>query len=574
MPRPGAEPSPTSPAAWLAHSPWLAGPELAALCRRPPRTLRHQLARLVATGQACHLAVEVAGWPRCHLYALAGPADPLPAPQRLVRLELLRALHSLLLRLTPPGTAPALLPRLCGEPDGPPVAAAPHPLAGLADAWLQRPAAGPGRPPGALLVRWDEGERHEAVERRWLAALLALAPYTPPVVLVCATAAAWHAWHGRLAALDRRPPLTLVLAADLAHPYRPGAPTIWRDAAGRPAGLPRPMPLPAALLTVPAPPPSDRRLTTLAAHRLALSASGLAALRTVAQQPLLTVADLAWFLDVSERAAFGLVAALARRRLLLRLPASVGSGGGTALVDAGPPRLWLSRAGVRLLAAVAGEPPARYRHQTGLGGGAVARPGQPGGNRLLGRLARHPRHTLTVIRLRQYFLHAVRAARRAGRPVDLLVWQGPTVRPVFFPTGNAALVCRPVRTGRGALATVARGKVEPDARAQLAVGARRLTLLIEVDGGSERARRLQRKLRHYAGWGASPAARHGRLLVITTTAWREGLIQRLAAAAAEQQGVAPPPLWTTTFDALAQHGPLAPIWWTAAAGERRALAPG
>jgi hypothetical protein len=223
---------------------------------------------------------------------------------------------------------------------------------------------------------------------------------------------------------------------------------------------------------------------------------------------------------------------------------------------------------VRLLAAVAGEPPARYRRLTGAAGGAVAHPDRPGGNRLLGRLARLPRHTLTITRLRQHFLHAVRAARRQGRDVDLLRWQGPALPPVAFPTARPDLIRRPPVAGRGRGAW---GRVEPDARARLAVGGRRLTLLIEWDSGAERAGRLRRKLRHYAGWGASPAARDGRVLVITTSAWRERLIHRLAGEVARRQGLAPPPLWTTTLAALADRGPLAAIWWTADAALRREL---
>ena len=157
--------------AWLAAHPWLTAPALAALTGIPARTVRHQLARLAAAGRVRALLVGVAPWPRSPLYALAGPADPLPAPLRLTRAEHRRALHALLMLLATPGATPHLVARLRGEAGGPPAAGAPHPLAGLADAWLIDPAAGAG-----LLLRWDDGDRHAWVERAWLAALTDLAP--------------------------------------------------------------------------------------------------------------------------------------------------------------------------------------------------------------------------------------------------------------------------------------------------------------------------------------------------------------------------------------------------------------
>ena len=170
------------------------------------------------------------------LFAAASPAGPPPAPRRLVRLEHARALHALLARLADPA-APPLIARLSGEAGGPPLAGARHPLAGLADGWLVRaePAAG-------LLLRWDDGERRDAVERAWLAALLALAPYAPPVALVCADddgAGRLARPAGRPAA---RPPLRLTTAAAFASPLRRPTPSGWLDADGRPA----PMPVPAS----------------------------------------------------------------------------------------------------------------------------------------------------------------------------------------------------------------------------------------------------------------------------------------------------------------------------------------
>ena len=76
------------------------------------------------------------------------------------------------------------------------------------------------------------------------------------------------------------------------------------------------------------------------------------------------------------------------------------------------------------------------------------------------------------------------------------------------------------------------GKVEPDVVARLRLGERRLTLLIEWDRGTEGRGHLQRKLRHYVGWGASPAARNSLALVITTTPCREWLVHDLVSGLA------------------------------------------
>ena len=117
------------------------------------------------------------------------------------------------------------------------------------------------------------------------------------------------------------------------------------------------------------------------------------------------------------------------------------------------------------------------------------------------------------------------------------------------------------------------GQVEPDAIARLALGDRRLTLLIEWDRGTEGPRRLARKLRHYVGWGTSPAATDAVALVITTTSEREALIHDLAAGLACRQGLPAPPLWTTTAGQLAGQGMLAPVWWAPGGRVRCALLP-
>jgi hypothetical protein len=104
------------------------------------------------------------------------------------------------------------------------------------------------------------------------------------------------------------------------------------------------------------------------------------------------------------------------------------------------------------------------------------------------------------------------------------------------------------------------GQVQPDAVARLRLAGRRLTLLVEWDRGTEGAARLRRKLRHYVGWGASPAAAGAVALVITTTPAREALVHALVADLARDQGRRLPPLRTATIGALLRHGPLGPIW--------------
>ena len=130
-----------------------------------------------------------------------------------------------------------------------------------------------------------------------------------------------------------------------------------------------------------------------------------------------------------------------------RLAAGEGAPGGRPPAPARARPLWATRSGLRLLAAAAGEAPARFRRTTPLAGGAVARPGRPRGSRALGRLARHPRHTRDLIRLGQHLRRAVAAARRAGRAVELVDWQGPVTAPVRFPTDDPALARLAVRLG-------------------------------------------------------------------------------------------------------------------------------
>lgn len=560
--------------AWLTDQPWLTAVELATLTGAPVRTVRHRLGRLVAAGRLRSLTVEVPPWPRASLVAPASGDGAAPAPWCLVRLEHLRALHALLVRLARPDAPSRRVARLSGEAGGPPVAGAAHRLAGLADGWVVDPATSAG-----LLLRWDDGDRDEAVERRWLAALADLLPVTPPVAIVCAAPDVYHRWRDRLAGRAYLPPLWLAVAEDLAQATSDRTRRIWRDEHGAPAPPPALVALPAALLTVRETPAPDRRLAILAARRLALGATGLAALRAIARRPLATTADLAPHLACSLSLAYARVDGLVAARLVRRLAPDEGTPGGDGGWVAERARsLWVTRAGLRLLAAANGQTPARLRATTPLAGGAVGRPGRPHGSRTLGRLARHRQHTLDLIRLQAHLQAAVHAARRTGRAIELLDWQGPVTRPIRFPTDDPALARRRpawVRRRSGPAGAIADerlyGQVEPDAIARLRLGAERLTLLIEWDRGSEGRRRLARKLRHYAGWGASPAATDALALVITTTPRREALIHELVADLARRHGLAAPPVWTTTITRLVEAGALAAIWWAPGVRVRQGL---
>lgn len=561
--------------AWLTDQPWLTAAALATLTGAPARTVHHQLGRLVAAGRVRSLTVEVPPWPRSSLVALAGPDEPLPALLRLVRLEHLRTLHALLVRLARPDTTPKLIARLCGEAGGPPLAGATHRLAGLADAWLVDSATARG-----LLVRWDDGDRYEAVERRWVAALADLLPVAPLVAIVCATPGVRRRWVDRLGGGDRLPPLRLVVARDLAEAAWSRSRRIWLDGHGAPAAPPDLTPLLPALLAPSHPPTLDRWLAILAARRLVVGATGLAALRAIARWPLATTADLARQLACSPSLAYTRVDALVAARLVRRLAPDEGTPGGDGGRVAERSRsLWVTRAGVRLLAAASGQTPLQLRSTTPLAGGTVGRPGRPYGSRTLGRLARHRQHTLDLIRLHDHLLAAVTAARQAGQAIELLDWQGPVTRPVRFPTDDPSLARRrpawalPRRRGPAAVIADERpfGQVEPDAIARLRLGEARLTLLIEWDRGSEGRRRLARKLRHYVGWGVSPAATSALALVITTTPAREATIHSLVADLSRRHGSASPPLWTTTITRLVNDGALAAIWWAPGARVRQVL---
>jgi hypothetical protein len=537
--------------ALLARHPWLAAAELAALAGLAPRRAREVLLAGVAAGSILRCRATAAPWPPTGLYALARPDGLLPAPHRLLRLEHTHLLHALLATVAAPaapdGPATPWTAALRGEPDGPPPAAAPHPLAGLADGWLAcaEPAMG-------LLARWDGGEGRDSAERRWLDALLDLGRHAPPVAVVCADAATWQEWPQRLAGRAGRPRLRLCLAADLAA----GAPD-WRDEWGRAAGPPVPAAGRAGWLTGWADPPARLTAADLR-RRLDLTPAALATLRAAALRPLLTAEQAAELLGLARRTAQAALAEL----VAVGLADAAGPPPGRRASAAGPGRGYhATAAGLRLLAGLAGEPPAAYRARARVVGGRLATPARPAGNRRLGGLALAPAHTRGVIDLEICFR---RAAAAAGVG---LTWRGPACPPVPYPDPPPAL-----RLAR--LAGAPRGWLHPDARARFLVGDRRLTFWLEYERGTRRAARLAAKLRHVVGWGASARARDAGLLVVLPGGGRvdrEATVHRLVGALAARHGCPRPPLLTTTLDRLRPDRALDAIWWDGRERDGRAV---
>jgi hypothetical protein len=549
----------------LGRYPWLTAAELLALAGDAPDQVRRALADLVAQGRLVRQLARVAPWPRAFLYALARPDGQVPAPQRLARLEHTRLLHTLLVRLTPAGAPPTLRAALSGEASGPPIAATGLLVRRLADAWLCATDARTGRWSG-LLLRWDVGERTERAELAWLDQLAELRPYDPMVAVVCATPTVLAAWWPRLARRDGSD-LRLALATYLAAGRTGGG--VWRDATGAPAGLRvTEAPLVTAVLARSGPPTDDgdpavveagvRVSATQVVRRLALSSAALAMLRGIATQPLLRRPHLAHLLGTDARQARRLVAAL-RTQGLVRDEAD---------------GVYVTQAGLALLAAAAGLPTADYRRLTATAGGRLPGPGGRRGTRALGLLAHHRRHTQGVTILRLAFTSAIDAWR--GQPeARLAKWEGPACRPVFFATDDPDLVAwRRGWAGPGGRDDLTEfGKVEPDAVAWLTLGdgrdQRTLRLLIELDFATEGPRRLARKLRHYAGWAANRRDDQAVLFIVPTDR-RELLVRRVTA---EVEACSPEdvPLLTTSFDLLARYGALGAIWRDGRSGRRSSL---
>jgi hypothetical protein len=200
------------------------------------------------------------------------------------------------------------------------------------------------------------------------------------------------------------------------------------------------------------------------------------ALQEKALLPAVHLADTG-FLDaellVESRAAYGVE---------LLAPGLVERVAGT------PPGLYLTPAGLRFLAALAGVAPALFRRLTVVHDGRA--PAEPEATAIrltrstprLRRARQHLRHTQGTIRLRQ--LIAGRVSQGPGQPVALIgAWEGPLCRSAPFRTADGALQTRNARTG----GRMPYGRVYPDARAVLVLGPQLIDLIVEWDRG--RARR-------------------------------------------------------------------------------------
>lgn len=529
--------------ALLARSPWLASEELATLAGVAPRQVRAVLQAGVATGNILRVRATAAPWPPTTLYALAHPDGALPSPQRLLRLEHTRALHALLPAVAAAEPVTPWLVALRGEPAGPPEAAAAHPLAGLADGWLVRPD-----PARGLLVRWDGGEGSDAAERRWLDSLLDLDRHAPPVAVVCADPAAWQEWPPRLRERTGRPRLRLCLVADLAA----GWPD-WRDEWDRPAEPPVPLPFHPSWLVVAASPAATVTAADLR-RRLALTPAALATLRAAALRPLLTAAQAAEATGLAPRTAHAALAELAGAGLT----GSVAAPRPAPMALTGTGRsVYVTRAGLCLLAGLAGERPGVYRARTRVVGGRLATAGRPAGNRRLGSLALAPAHTRDLIELELCFRRSASRAGAAGGPPIGLTWRGPACPPVAYPDPPAGL-----RVPR--LGGARQGWLHPDARVQLLAGERCHIFWLEYERGTRRPGRLAAKLRHLVGWGASRRSHQAGLLVILPPGGRidrEAVVHQLVVELALRYGCPRPPLLTTTLDRLLPDRALDAVWW-------------
>ena len=231
-------------------------------------------------------------------------------------------------------------------------------------------------------------------------------------------------------------------------------------------------------------------------------------------------------------------------------------------VAGAPPGLYLTPAGLRFLAALAGVEPALYRRLTVVQAGRL--PAEPGAE--AGRLTRstprlrrarqHLRHTQGTIRLRR--LMAGRVSQAPGQPAALIgAWEGPLCRSAPFRTAEGALRTRNARTG----GRMPYGRVYPDARAVLVLGARLIDLIVEWDRGRTNARTLREKLPHYLAWAGSPAGQDGLVLFVTSSARREQQIHTIARQqAAGRSGRRWAPILTTSLALLEAQGVFGAIW--------------
>ncbi len=303
------------------------------------------------------------------------------------------------------------------------------------------------------------------------------------------------------------------------------------------------------------------------AHRLRLSGTALACLHAIAREPMISPAALAADRPLAAPGAAAPLSAVRLRQVLAELlaPGLVGRVAGT------PPGLYLTPAGLRLLAAQAGRAPTLHRRLTVVQAGRAPTAPDAAAVRLtrstprLRRARQHLAHTQGTIRLRQ--LMAGRVSQEPGQPVALIgAWQGPLCRSVRFRTADGALQTRNARTG----GRMPYGRVYPDARAVLVVGARPIELIVEWDRGRTNARTLRAKLPHYLAWAGSPAGREGLVLFVTSSVRREqqihAIVQQQAAGRIGRPGA---PILTTSLALLEVQGVFGAIWAGSADTARR-----
>jgi hypothetical protein len=301
-------------------------------------------------------------------------------------------------------------------------------------------------------------------------------------------------------------------------------------------------------------------------QRLGLSGTALACLRGIAREPMVSPDALAADRPLFARGeAEAPLSPLRLRQALAELLAP----GLIDRVDGAPPGLYLTPAGLRFLAALAGVEPALYRRLTVAQAGRL--PAGPAAVRLtrstprLRRARQHLAHTQGTIRLRR--LMAGRVQVGPGQPVAMIgAWEGPLCRSMRFRTGDRALQTRDARTG----GRMPYGRLHPDARAALFLAGRPIELIVEWDRGRTNLQTLREKLPHYLAWAASPAGQGGLILFVTTGVRRErqilAIVQQLTAGLGERGRAR---VITTTLTLLEAHGVFGAIWATAADAARR-----
>jgi hypothetical protein len=168
-------------------------------------------------------------------------------------------------------------------------------------------------------------------------------------------------------------------------------------------------------------------------------------------------------------------------------------------------------------------------------------------------LITHGAHAMGVNRFFAWLIYAARSQRDG---LHRLLW---------WETGDAC-IRRSANPATGEPISI-----RPDGIAEYAWGNRRVRLWLEWDMATMRLPQMAEKFRNYAAYAASQAYRDERprtlpmVLVVVPTDHRERAISALLHTLVAQGHLAPNgplTLRTTTFPLLAEHGPLAAIWWS------------